>query len=94
MKNVKICQKVLPMRVTASEIKAKGVSLFDNVLDGFGEIIINVRGKDKYCVIPFEEYEKFKTYKLEQAHKEAIQDINSGNYHTDLSRHFDTIEGA
>ena len=82
------------MTVTASEVKQKGVSLFEKLLDGFSEVIINVRGKDKYCVIPFEEYEEFRAYKLEKAHKEVMEDIEAGRYHTDLRRHFDAIEEA
>lgn len=82
------------MTVTASEVKAKGVSLFEKLLDGQSDVIINVRGKDKYCVIPFEEYEAYRAYKLEQAHKEVMEDIKSGHFHTDLNRHFSSIEEA
>ena len=82
------------MTVTASEVKQKGVSLFEKLLDGFSEVIINVRGKDKYCVIPFEEYEEFRAYKLEKAHREVMKDIEAGRYHSDLQRHFDAIEKA
>ena len=82
------------MRVTASEVKAKGVTLFEKLLDGFSDVVINVRGKDKYCVIPFEEYEAYRAYKLEQAHKEVMEDIEKGDYHTDLNRHFAAIEKA
>ncbi len=82
------------MTITASEEKTKGVSLFEKLLDGFSEVIINVRGKDKYCVIPYEEYEEYRAYKLEQAHKEVMEDIEKGNYHTDLNRHFAAIEEA
>jgi len=82
------------MTITASEVKAKGVSLFEKLLDGSSDVIINVRGKDKYCVIPFEEYEEYRAYKLEKAHKEVMEDIENGNYHTDLNRHFATIEEA
>ncbi len=80
------------MTVTASEVKAKGVSLFDKLLDGFSEVVINVRGKDKYCVIPYEEYEEFRAFKLEKAYDEVMQDIEKGKYHTDIQQHFDTIE--
>ena len=82
------------MTITASEVKAKGVSLFEKLLDGFNDVIINVRGKDKYCVIPFEEYEEYRAYKLEKAHKEVMGDIEKGDYHTDLNRHFAAIEEA
>ena len=83
------------MTVTASEVKAKGVSIFDKLLDGFSEVVINVRGKDKYCVIPFEEYEDFRAFKLEKARNEVMQDIKKkGQYHTSLEKHFSAIEQA
>ena len=82
------------MTVTASEVKQKGVSLFEKLLDDFSEVIINVRGKDKYCVIPFEEYEEFRAYKLEKAYREVMEDIEVGRFHSDLQRHFDAIEKA
>ena len=82
------------MTVTASEVKSKGISLFDKVFDSFSEVVINVRGKDKYCVIPFEEYEEFRAYKLEKAHKEVMEDIKRGDFHSDIDRHFNTIEAA
>ncbi len=82
------------MVIMANEVKTKGVSVFDTLLDKFSEVIINVRGKNKYCVIPFEEYEEYRAYKLETAHKEVMENIAKGNYHTDINRHFDTIKEA
>ncbi len=82
------------MTVTASEVKVKGVSIFDKLLDEFSDVVINVRGKDKYCVISFDEYEVYRAFKLEQAHKEVMEDIDEGHFHTDLNRHFATIEEA
>ena len=82
------------MTVTANEVKTKGVSLFDSMFEKFSELIINVRGKNKYFVIPFEEYEDYRAYKLEIAHKEAMQDIEAGRSHTDINKHFDEIEEA
>jgi len=82
------------MTVTASEVKAKGVSIFDKLLDGFSEVVINVRGKDKYCVIPFDEYEEFRAFKLEKARNEVMQDIEKGQYHASLEKHFNAIEKA
>jgi len=82
------------MTIMANEVKTKGVSIFDNLLEQFSEVIINVRGKNKYCVIPFDEYEGYRTYKLDIAHKEVIQNIEKGNYHTNTKKHFNTIKEA
>ena len=82
------------MIIMANEVKTKGVSVFDTLLKKCSEVIINVRGKNKYCVIPYSEYEAYRNYKLNVAHKEAMEDIEKGNYHSDLQKHFDTIETA
>jgi len=82
------------MTIMANEVKTKGVSVFENLLKNFSEVIINVRGKNKYCVIPFDEYEGYRAYKLEIAHKEVMENIEKGNYHSSTQKHFDTIKEA
>ena len=82
------------MTIMANEVKTKGVSVFDALLEKFSEVIINVRGQNKYCVIPFEEYEEYRAYKLDMAHKEVMQNIEEGKYHSDINRHFEEIEKA
>ena len=82
------------MTVMANEVKTKGVSLFDTMFEKFSEIIISVRGKNKYVVMPFEEYELYRAYKLDMAHKEVMQDIAESKYHTSTQKHFDNIEEA
>jgi hypothetical protein len=82
------------MTIMANEVKTKGVSVFDNLFEKFSEIIINVRGKNKYCVIPYEEYEAYRNYKLNMAHKEIMQEIADDQYHTSTQKHFDTLEEA
>lgn len=82
------------MTVTANEVKTKGVSVFDYMFEKFNEVVINVRGVNKYCVIPFEEYEEYRAYKLDVAYKEVMQDVQAHKYHTDTDKHFDAIEQA
>ena len=82
------------MIVTANEVKTKGVSLFDYMFEKFNEVVINVRGKNKYFVVPFEEYEEYRAYKLDIAYKEVMEEIEVGRFHTDINRHFDEIEKA
>jgi len=82
------------MTITANEIKTKGVSVFETLFERFNEIIINVRGKNKYCVIPFEEYEEYRAYKLDLAHSEVLEELEKGNYHSDTKKHFEKLEEA
>jgi PHD/YefM family antitoxin component YafN of YafNO toxin-antitoxin module len=82
------------MTISANEVKTKGVSVFENIFEKFNEIVINVRGKNKYCVLPFEEYEAYRAYKLDLTHKEVMQDLEAGKFHIDINKHFQEIEEA
>ena len=68
------------MVVTANEVKTKGVSLFDNLLQKFDELIISVRGKKKYVVIDIDRYNELREAELEKAYKEVMKDYENGNY--------------
>ncbi|MFK5881025.1 MAG: prevent-host-death protein [Sulfurospirillum sp.] len=68
------------MTITANEVKTNGVSVFDNILNKADELIINVRGKNKYVVLDIERYQAFREGELDIAHMKAMNDIKQGNY--------------
>ena len=68
------------MTVSANEVKIKGVSLFDNLLKKFDELVINVRGKNKFVVLDIERYKELRANELDLAYIKTMQDINEGNY--------------
>lgn len=68
------------MVINANEVKTKGVSLFGNLLEKFDELIINVRGKDKYVVLDIERYKEFRQNELDLAYIKTMQDVKEGNY--------------
>jgi hypothetical protein len=68
------------MIVNANEVKKRGVSLFGDLLRSFDELIINVRGKDKYVVLDIDRYKEFRKNELDIAYMQTMQDIESGNY--------------
>lgn len=68
------------MIVYANDVKTKGVSLFGNLLSKFDELIINVRGKNKYVVIDIDRYQQLKDNELDMAYIKAMQDIKDNNY--------------
>jgi len=70
------------MTITANDVKTKGVSVFDKMLQKVDELVINVRGKDKYVVIDIERYKAFRESELDIAHMKVMQDIENGNYKT------------
>lgn len=70
------------MVINANEIKTKGVSIFSSLLDKFDELIINVRGKNKFVVIDIERYKELRANELDLAYIRTMQDIEKGNYKT------------
>jgi len=66
--------------ISANEVKRRGVSLFENLLDKFDELIINVRGKDKYVVLDIERYKAFRANELDLAYMQTMNDIKEGKY--------------
>ena len=68
------------MTINASEIKQRGVSFFDKLFEKFDELIINVRGKDKYVVLDIERYKEFRAKELDLAYMQTMQDIEKGNF--------------
>jgi len=68
------------MTVMANEIKTKGVSIFDSLLDKAEEIIINVRGKNKYVVVDIERYKELRALELDKAYQDSMKDIKEGRY--------------
>ena len=70
-------------RITANELKTKGVSIVESALQEDGEAVITVRGEQKYIVLDFNTYNKLREYELDIALQEARNDIADGNYITE-----------
>ena len=66
--------------VTANELKTKGVSVFETRLKDDEEVVISVRGQDKYVVMDVEKYAKLREYELAIAVQEAKADIEAGRF--------------
>lgn len=74
------------MTISANEVKTKGVTLFSNLLEKFDELIINVRGKDKFVVIDIERYKELRANELDLAYIQTMQDIDNGKYKTQTAK--------
>ena len=73
--------KVVKMNtVTANELKTKGISVVESSLKNDDEVIISVRGQDRYVVIDLEKYAKLREYELTIALQEAKADVAEGNF--------------
>jgi prevent-host-death family protein len=66
--------------ITANELKTKGVSILnDETADG-AEVIITVRGKNKFVVLPIEKYNYLRECELEAALLESKRDLKEGKF--------------
>jgi prevent-host-death family protein len=82
----------MPQTITANELKTKGISIINkNIVDG-SEIIITVRGKSRFVVLPIEKYNNYREYELEVALNESKKDLKEGRYIKEsVSKHIKRI---
>lgn len=66
--------------ISANEVKVKGVSLFDSILEKVDEFVINVRGKNRFVVLDIERYNNLRQDELDLAHYRTMKDIQEGKY--------------
>lgn len=66
--------------ITANDLKTKGVTILDQETSYNNEVIVTVRGKNKYVVIPIEKYNYLRECELEAALLEAKNDIKEGKF--------------
>ncbi|MFA5454848.1 MAG: prevent-host-death protein [Sulfurimonas sp.] len=74
------------MTINANDVKTKGVSLFGNLLEKFDELIINVRGKDKFVVLDIQRYKELRANELDLAYIQTMQDIENKKYKTQTAK--------
>ncbi|MBA4416945.1 MAG: prevent-host-death protein [Syntrophus sp. (in: bacteria)] len=65
--------------ITANELKTKGVAAIDKATDAGDEVIISVRGKSRFVVLPIEKYNYLRECELEAAIRETRDDLTKGN---------------
>lgn len=64
--------------VTANELKTRGVSAVEDRLKTEEEVIITVRGADRYVVMSLEKYARLREFELDMAVAEARADYEAG----------------
>jgi len=66
--------------ITANELKTKGVSAIENKLAVDREVVITVRGKEKFVVMDMQHYNFLRECELEAALHEARADYQAGKF--------------
>ncbi|MCA9947466.1 MAG: hypothetical protein KC449_28500 [Anaerolineales bacterium] len=67
-------------KISANELKTRGVSILEQYLAENPEIVITVRGEEKYVVMEMAQYTYLRECELETALNEARADYEAGNY--------------
>jgi prevent-host-death family protein len=81
--------------ITANEVKTKGVSVLDKAIDTGDEIIISVRGKNRFVVLPIEKYNYLRNCELEAAIHEVRDDLKKGRMRKEsVQKHIKRITRA
>jgi prevent-host-death family protein len=81
--------------VTANELKTRGVSAVEDRLKTEEEVIISVRGKDKYVVMSLEKYAKLREFDLDMALREARAEYEAGRVITEsVDEHMKRVTDA
>jgi len=65
--------------ITANELKIRGISAVEDHLEDEDEVIISVRGKDRYVVMSLEKFASLREFELDMAVMEAKADYEAGN---------------
>ena len=66
--------------ITANDLKTRGVSAIDMVVEESEEAVVTVRGKSTYVVIPIEKYNYYRECELEAAINETLKELEQGKY--------------
>ncbi len=67
----------------ANDLKTKGISAVEARLAVDEEVIISVRGQDRYVIMDLEKYNKLREYELAMAVQEAKADVEAGRFVTE-----------
>ena len=80
--------------LTANELKTRGISAVESRLKEDEEVIISVRGKDRYVVMDIQKYTRLREYELAGALQEAKADVEAGRYTTEsIAEHMKQVAG-
>ena len=60
--------------ITANELKTRGISAVEDLLESEEQVIISVLGVEKYVVMGLEKYARLRESELDMAVKEAMAD--------------------
>ena len=83
------------MVIPANDLKTKGVSIIESMLETLDEVLISIRGKNKYVVVDMKRYNYLRECELEKALRDTQEDIENGRSRVLTSeQHFEELDNA
>jgi len=66
--------------VTANDLKTKGISDIERLLQSEQEVVISVRGKSRYVVMDIAHYDFLRECEIAAAWQQAREDVTGGRF--------------
>ncbi len=66
--------------VTANDLKTKGISDIERLLEDAQEVVISVRGKPRYVVMELAHYDYLRECEIAAAWAQTREDVGAGRY--------------
>ena len=83
------------MVIVANDLKVKGVSILESMLEKLDEVLISIRGINRFVVVDIKRYNYLRECELEKALRDAQDDIKNGRSRVLSSgEHFKEIDDA
>jgi len=83
------------MVISANDLKTKGVSIIESMLETLDEVLISIRGKNKYVVVDMNRYNYLRECELEKALRDTQEDLQNGRSRVLTStQHFEELDNA
>lgn len=81
--------------VTANDLKTKGISDIERILQDQQEVVISVRGKPRYVVMDIAHYDFLRECETAMAWSQARDDMAAGRFRRESAdEHIAAIKGA
>jgi prevent-host-death family protein len=79
--------------VTANELKTRGVSVLESAMEQAQDVVISVRGKERFVVLGVDTYHRLREAELDAALSEVKADLAAGRVHRDsVSQHIRRVK--
>lgn len=69
--------------ISANELKTRGISAVEDRVEAGEDVIVSVRGQDRFVVMSLEKYDRLREFELDLALQQARADFAAGRVVTE-----------